>query len=121
MHAMSQQAVQANLILSRLRLRVADQEKDAENLSTRLARAQQQLQTVSKVRMISCCRRHCCTFILMQESVYHSCSNIKRMQNPGHVLQEKQQLGEALRNCKDLHERAGTEHAVELSKLQEQV
>lgn len=118
---MSQQAVQANLILSRLRLRVADQEKDAENLSKRLARAQQQLQTVSKVRMTSCCRRHCCTFTLMQESVYHPCSIIKRMQHPVHVLQEKQQLGEALRICKDLHARTSKEHAVELSKLQEQV
>ena len=63
---MSQQAVHANLILSRLRLRVADQEKDAETLSARLDRAQQQLQAVTKVNMTRCCRRHCCAFILMQ-------------------------------------------------------
>lgn len=119
---MSQQAVHANLILSRLRLRIADQEKDAKTLSTRLDRAQQQLQAVSKVRMTSCCRRHCCASIWhCRGAVGHSRSAIERIIHAIQMTQERQQLGEALRNCKDLHARAGREHAVELSKLQEQV
>jgi hypothetical protein len=118
---MSQQAVHANLIVSRLRLRVTDLEKDAETLSTRLARAQQQLQTVCKVMMTTCrCCRRCCTFMPVQVCTMFFVYS-KLLHALYYVSQEKQQLGEALGSCKDLHARASKQHATELSKLQEQV
>lgn len=48
-----QMAVQPSLVMSRLRCRVAELEKDSETLTTRLDRAQHQLHAVGKVRELT--------------------------------------------------------------------
>ncbi len=68
---MSQMAVNPTLIMSRLRLRVTDLEKDVETLATRLARSQQQLHAIGKVMTATRC---CCGERLTLHQMCNCCA-----------------------------------------------
>lgn len=116
---MVQLSPQPTLVLSRLKCRVSELEKDAETLTSRQERARQQLQALSQVGIHldgEIMQAYTCVNIIMK----HECTALSAEHHSTNP-QEKQKLGEALASCKDARALESKQHKSELARLREAV